>query len=163
MRPKDATARRVHVRVAIAMLAAMVLVPAVAAEPAGAKYFVAKPTGIVCGAFHLPRKSATLRCDLRFRKSRKRRSHASHPRPLRHRRRFRVVILHTRGKAVIRHSRSSLHPYKGNGKRQRVLRLRLNQTRRFGPFRCTSGRRTVSCGSGTGHGFTAGRKFQLVF
>jgi hypothetical protein len=122
-------------RAAIATLA----VSAIAAAPAGAgtRYFQAKPSGIKCGAFRLDQRSATVRCDLPFLGSR-------------------AAFLHLQGKGAIQRVSSFLHP------RHRTV-LKRDETGAFGPFTCTSRRTAVSCSVSGGHGFTVGRKFQLVF
>jgi hypothetical protein len=126
-------------RTAIATLAVTVAVSAVAVAPAegGARFFKAKPSGISCGAFRLGQSSATVRCDLPFLGSR-------------------AVFLHLRGKGAIQRVPSFIHP------RSRTI-LGRNATARFGSFTCTSRPTAVSCSAGGGHGFTVGRKFQLVF
>jgi hypothetical protein len=126
-------------RAVIATLVVTVVMPAVAAAPAeaGIRYFRAKPSGISCGALRLGQKLATVRCDLPFLGSR-------------------AAFLHGRGKGVIQRVSSFLHPRNGTV-------LNRDETGSFGPFTCTSRRRAVSCSIGGGHGFTVGRKFQLVF
>jgi hypothetical protein len=122
-------------RAAIATLVATAVVAAPA--EAGTQYFRAKPSGIGCGAFRLQKSSATVRCDLPFLGSR-------------------AAFLHMRGKGKIQRVSSFLHP------RNRTV-LHLGETRSFGSFSCSSRHTTVSCRTGAGHGFTVGRKFQLVF
>jgi hypothetical protein len=119
--------------------AAIVAMSAVAAAPAegGARYFRAKPSGITCGVFRLERSSATVRCDLPSLGSR-------------------AAFLHTRGEGRIRGVPTFMHP------RRRGI-LSQGDTATYGPFTCASRPTAVSCSAGGGHGFTVGRKFQLVF
>jgi hypothetical protein len=126
-------------RAAIATLAATVGMSAVAAASAGAgtSYFRAKPSGIGCGVFRLEQKSATVRCDLPFLGTR-------------------AAFLHLQGPGAIQHVSAFLHP------RHPVV-LHPGEMRSFGPFSCTSRPAAVSCSVAGGHGFTVGRKFQLVF
>jgi hypothetical protein len=126
-------------RAAIATLAVTVAVSVAAAAHAegGTRYFRAKPSGIGCGVFRLQRSSATVRCDLPLLGSR-------------------AAFLHTRGQGAIKSVPSFLHP------RDQTV-LRQGDTGRYGPFTCTSRPTAVSCDAGGGHGFTVGRKFQLVF
>lgn len=123
---------------AIATMTAIAATSAVAVAPAAGtnRYFKAKPSGISCGAFRLGQRSATVRCDLPFLGSR-------------------AAFLHLRGEGSIQRVSTPIHP------RNRTV-LGPNATGRFGPFTCTSRPTAVSCNAG-GHGFTVGRKFQLVF
>jgi hypothetical protein len=125
-------------RAALATLAVTVAISVVAAVHAEGttRYFKAKPSGISCGVFRLGQKSATVRCDLPFLGSR-------------------AAFLHLQGNGSIQHVSSPIHP------RNRTV-LGPNATGKFGPFTCTSRPTAVSCSAG-GHGFTVGRKFQLVF
>jgi hypothetical protein len=115
------------------------LIAAAAAVPVQAKShaFRAKPSGITCVAFRIGERSATVRCDLPFLGRR-------------------AVFLHTRGKARITRVSSLMHPHP-------VAVLGRGSQVRFGEFSCTSLRRAVTCRSDNGHGFTAGRTFQLTF
>jgi hypothetical protein len=124
---------------AIATMAVTVGVSAVAVAPAegGARYFKAKPSGISCGVFRLQLSSATVRCDLPSLGSR-------------------AAFLHTRGEGAIKRVSSFLRP------RGQTI-LHQGASGRYGPFTCTSRRTALSCSAGGGHGFTVGRKFQLVF
>lgn len=116
-----------------AVISAAVALPAEADSGA----FEAKPSGILCAAFRIGEKSASVRCDLRF---------------LGHR----AAFLHRRGKARIAHVSTFLHP-------RRPKRLGRGQEIHFGAFTCRSLRAGVTCRAGNGHGFTVGRKFQLTF
>jgi hypothetical protein len=121
---------------AILLAAVLVVFVAPSAEARG-RAFLAKPSKITCVASRIGLKTATIRCDLPF---------TGH----------RAVFLHTRGKARIARVSSFLHP------RHRKI-LGLGREVRYGPFTCRSLRTGVTCRSGTGHGFTVGRKFQLTF
>jgi hypothetical protein len=126
-------------RAMIPTVAAIVAMSAVATASAdgGARYFRATPSGVTCGIFRLERSSATVRCDLPSLGSR-------------------AAFLHTRGEGRIKGVPTFMHP------RERSI-LRQGSTGTYGPFTCASRPTAVSCSAGGGHGFTVGRKFQLVF
>ena len=67
-----------------------------------------------------------------------------------------LPFLHLQGDGSIQRVSSFMHP------RNRTV-LGRNATGRFGSFTCTSRPTAVSCSAGGSHGFTVGRKFQLVF
>jgi hypothetical protein len=125
-------------RAALAMLAALAVFSlAAATTEAKSKYFFAKPSRIGCAALKLQRQSATLRCDLPF-LGRK------------------AAFLHLRGKGAIKRVSSTRRHRKG-------AILRKGHTGVFGPFKCVSRKTALSCSVRSGHGFTVGRGFQLVF
>lgn len=123
----------------IPTVAAIVVISVVATASAGggARYFRAEPSGITCGVFRLERSSATVRCDLPSLGSR-------------------AAFLHTRGEGRIKGVPTFMRP------RDRGI-LRQGAIGTYGPFTCASRPTAVSCSAGGGHGFTVGRKFQLVF
>lgn len=122
---------------AVAILSAAIAVGVATPAEASSGAFKAEPSGIVCGAFRIGQRAATVRCDLRF---------IGH----------RAAFLHRRGKARIQHVSAFLHP-------RHPKTLGRGQEIHFGPFTCHSLPAAVTCRSSNGHGFTVGRKFQLTF
>jgi hypothetical protein len=121
----------------VAILAAALAVAAAVPAEARSGAFEAKPSGIVCGAFRIGQRAATVRCDLRFIGQR-------------------AAFLHRRGKARIQHVSAFLHP-------RHPKTVRRGHEIHFGAFTCRSLPAAVTCRSSNGNGFTVGKKFQLTF
>jgi hypothetical protein len=100
----------------------------------GTIFFRAKPTGILCGMFHIAERNAFVRCDYAHK---------------------RAAVLKWKKKATLGRPRVSLHP-------KHVYPLEKGKSIKPGFFTCKSYARVVSCKAG-GHGFVAGKRKQRAF
>jgi hypothetical protein len=119
---------------AAAALALAIAMPGQAG--ARTRSFQTRSGDVRCLVSHIESRAARLRCDLRFL----------------HRQ---AALLRRTGKARIV---AVQRPLRRSGPV-----LRLGATYHFGPFVCVSHPATLSCRTKHGHGFTLGRRFQLVF
>jgi hypothetical protein len=117
-------------------MAALLLTLLAAPAEAKTKSFKAKPSGVKCVAKGIDKSSAKLRCSIPGKRGK-------------------AVVLNRDQKPKVKRISSPLKLHKPSV-------LGSGQSGTFGPFSCDSGE-ALSCRSGSGHGFTIGEGYQLLF